>query len=189
MHVGYVYILVNTSMPGLVKVGKTRGTASERARGLYTTGVPEPFEVAFELISEEYERLESEIHSALVECRVNPHREFFKCSVDKAIEVLKDLHAKHQAPEESLFYTLHRELKDSHTKNAAVLRLFSHLTTHQDSLDEMLPLLVYVVESQDWHDKDYAKEEAIEWLKKTQDPIAIQALCRYEKRDPQHIAL
>ena len=184
MGIGYVYILVNTSMPGLVKIGKTDRTLDERLTELYTTGVPTPFEVAFKLLSNECKTLEEETHNCLAEFRVNPLREFFRCNVDTAIKVLDKLHARHQAPGESFFQTLERQLRNPLTRNVAVPKLFSHLTDHQDSLDEMLPLLVYVLESQDWHDKDYAKVEAIEWLKRTHDPVAIQALHKYEQCDP-----
>ena len=184
---GYVYILVNVSMPGLVKIGKTERTVDQRASELFTTGVPKPFEIAFVLFSEAYERLENEIHSELAESRVNPQREFFRCEVHKAIELLEELHAGHQAPEENLFQIFEKELKDSRTRNAAVVKIFSHLTNHRNSLDEMLPLLVYVVESKDWHDRDYAKEKAIEWLEKTQDPTAAEALHRYKQHSPQLI--
>ena len=37
---GYVYILTNPSMPGLVKVGKTTNTPNQRMSELHSTGVP-----------------------------------------------------------------------------------------------------------------------------------------------------
>ena len=66
--IGYVYILENDAMPGLIKIGKTSRDSVERARELSaTTGVPTPFKVAFELSSEEYEKLEREMHNRLAE--------------------------------------------------------------------------------------------------------------------------
>lgn len=92
---GYVYILVNDSMPGLIKIGRTARNGSVRAKDLSnSTGIPTPFNVAFELSSEEYIGLEREMHSSLAEHRVASNREFFKCSVDEAIELLKELHSK-----------------------------------------------------------------------------------------------
>ena len=95
MNMGYVYILVNDSMPGLIKIGRTARNGSVRAKNLSnSTGIPTPFRVAFELSSEEYIGLEKEIHSSLAENRVASNREFFKCSVDEAKELLKELYSK-----------------------------------------------------------------------------------------------
>ena len=94
LDMGYVYILVNTSMPGLIKIGKTQRDCHKRAREISdATGVPTPFTVVYKLSSEKYEWLESKLHNALTEYRVNPNREFFRFSVDGATEVLKALHA------------------------------------------------------------------------------------------------
>jgi hypothetical protein len=49
---GYVYILVNHSMVGLLKIGRTVRDSRARARELSTTGVPTPFQVAFEVFSD-----------------------------------------------------------------------------------------------------------------------------------------
>ena len=94
---GYVYILKNDAMPGLIKIGKTSRDSAERARELSNaTGVPAPFEVAFELSSENYEKLEKEMHKILDNHRVNRNREFFKYSVNKAINLLKKLDTEKQ---------------------------------------------------------------------------------------------
>ena len=93
---GCVYILKNEAMPGLIKIGYTKETAEKRANDLYTTGVPQPFEVAYELDQlepEQYAKLEGEIHKELDQHRVNPKREFFEYPVDDAIQLLKKLHA------------------------------------------------------------------------------------------------
>ena len=93
---GCVYILKNEAMPGLIKIGYTKETAEKRANDLYTTGVPQPFEVAYELDQlepEQYAKLEGEIHKELAQHRVNPKREFFEYPVDDAIQLLKKLHA------------------------------------------------------------------------------------------------
>lgn len=92
---GCVYILKNEAMPGLIKIGYTKENAEKRANELYTTGVPQRFEVVYELNgleSEQYVKLEGEIHKELAQYRVNPQREFFKYPADDAIQLLKKLH-------------------------------------------------------------------------------------------------
>ena len=93
--IGYVYILENASMPGLIKIGKTSRDSIERARELSSaTGVPTPFKVAFKLPSAEYEQLEKEMHNRLGGYRVTSNREFFKYPVNKAIGLLKKLNTE-----------------------------------------------------------------------------------------------
>ncbi|HEY4437309.1 MAG TPA: GIY-YIG nuclease family protein [Lelliottia sp.] len=88
---GYVYILINPSMPGLIKIGRTLRDSSMRARELSSTGVPTPFQVAFELFADHHEALETEMHLELTDFRINPAREFFRYPLDKAIALLINL--------------------------------------------------------------------------------------------------
>lgn len=90
---GYVYILSNPSMPGLVKIGRSVGGGECRARGLYVTGVPERFDLEFELLADDANELETLVHERLQDSRVNDDREFFMCSVDEAIHALLDVFA------------------------------------------------------------------------------------------------
>lgn len=89
---GCVYILKNEAMPGLIKIGFTKRTAEERADELYETGVPMPFEVAYEYPCEEPEKLEREIHKRLTSHRINENREFFRYPADDAFQLLEELH-------------------------------------------------------------------------------------------------
>lgn len=91
MPAGYVYILINPSMPGLIKIGRTFRDSKARARELHSTGVPTPFEVAFEAFSEEHETLEKNLHEGLDEFRVAGNREFFRYPLKSAIERLQAL--------------------------------------------------------------------------------------------------
>ena len=89
MDKGYVYILVNKSMPGLIKIGQTTKKPEERAKELSSpTGVAAPFEVAYALCSSQYESLEKRMHTALAKHRTNNNREFFEVSVDEAKTLL-----------------------------------------------------------------------------------------------------
>lgn len=76
---GFVYCLSNRCMPGVYKIGFTRGSPNFRAKQLSApTGVPAQFEVEWYVESDEADLLEKEIHTALVKARVSPDREFFK---------------------------------------------------------------------------------------------------------------
>ena len=45
---GYVYVMINPSLNGIVKIGKTQNSPDDRAKELSSaTGVPTPFFVAY----------------------------------------------------------------------------------------------------------------------------------------------
>ena len=89
MEEGYVYILSNDSLNGLLKIGSTTFKAEKRAKQLsYTTALPTPFIVEYEIYVRHYVEFEKAIHRKLDSYRVNPKREFFAVSIDKAIEVI-----------------------------------------------------------------------------------------------------
>lgn len=92
---GYVYLLVNPSMPELVKVGRTSQPPSKRAAALSTaTGVPTPFEVVFEVLVPDQRAAEAYVHGVLEErgCRVAVNREFFAVQPDEVIQVMIEVH-------------------------------------------------------------------------------------------------
>jgi len=89
---GYVYILTNAHMPGLVKIGRTSVNPSYRANQIYQTGVPSPFEVNRFVYTPDCIELELLVHKSLDASRVSPGREFFKIDVAKAGNALFDLH-------------------------------------------------------------------------------------------------
>ena len=89
---GFVYILTNKSMPGLIKVGLTTRTPEERAKELSSTGVPLSFEVAgYWHVEKNLAYMEAKCHLLLKEFRVSSNREFFKIHVDEAKEILSPL--------------------------------------------------------------------------------------------------
>lgn len=91
---GYVYILTNPSMAGIIKIGKTVRDPRARARELHTTGTPTPFEVAFELYSSAHDLLERSLHEQLLEYRVTVNREFFRFPLKDAITLALQLNVK-----------------------------------------------------------------------------------------------
>jgi hypothetical protein len=82
---GWVYILTNPAMPGLVKVGCTGDAPEIRAARLSEkTAAPQPFAVAWAVPVSDWYGVEALSHSWLAECRPNRNREFFRCSVGQA---------------------------------------------------------------------------------------------------------
>lgn len=94
MHVetqGYVYILSNPAMPGILKIGRSKHSGRIRARDIYKqggTGVPMPFKMEFEIWSEDCIEDEVIVHDELRDARINQSREFFKVSTGKAVEAV-----------------------------------------------------------------------------------------------------
>lgn len=86
--VGFVYILANPRMPGLVKIGRTHGLIEDRARALYNTGVPVAFDVEFGLTTSHPGDVERAAHHLLGDYRLRG-REFFEVSVGEAIEAIQ----------------------------------------------------------------------------------------------------
>lgn len=94
---GYVYILKNQSMPGLLKIGKTTRSVEQRCNELWQTGVPIPFEVVAEALSPNCHELEGIVHQALQDARVSQMREFFAVSEDRARRSLSSAHLEQVA--------------------------------------------------------------------------------------------
>lgn len=92
MSKGFVYVLSNECMPGLVKIGRTKRSVSGRARELYSTGVAQPFNVVEEVFSPDCIALERLIHEELQDHRVSDAREFFKVQRFDAVAALARLH-------------------------------------------------------------------------------------------------
>ena len=92
MSKGYVYILKNPSMPGLLKIGKTTRSVQQRANELWQTGVPTPFDVVDEVYAPDCGELERYVHKELCQFRVSECREFFAVDQAKASRALQDGH-------------------------------------------------------------------------------------------------
>jgi hypothetical protein len=92
---GYVYLMSNASMPGLVKVGCTDRSPEERLLELSSaTGVPTAFRLEFFAAFRDCVNTEAKIHATLSSERVTSTREFFRVPVEYAkyliIEALQD---------------------------------------------------------------------------------------------------
>jgi hypothetical protein len=87
---GWVYILTNEAMPGMVKIGLTTKTPKERAAELSSaTGVPLPFVVAWARAVSDCDYVERVVHRMLDDRRVNEKRESFRVDVATARQVIE----------------------------------------------------------------------------------------------------
>jgi hypothetical protein len=89
---GYIYIALNASMPGILKVGKTSRPPEQRTAELSApTGVPCDFVVAFDIQVTDIDEAEKRVHATFASYRVNKNREFFRVGVKPVISVLTAL--------------------------------------------------------------------------------------------------
>jgi len=88
---GFVYILRNEVMPGLLKIGYSVKVPTERVEELFTTGVPEPFELAYYCLVENASKLETQVHCDLHAQRHRGGREFFRIELDEVIRAITRL--------------------------------------------------------------------------------------------------
>jgi hypothetical protein len=90
---GHIYVLINPSIEGLVKIGKTTGDSKERAKELSgATGVPTPFIVAFDAYFDDCSRAEQYVHAVLEQrgYRTADNREFFSVPLGDAVRIILD---------------------------------------------------------------------------------------------------
>lgn len=85
---GWVYILSNESMPGLLKIGFTKNLPENRARELYQTGLPFPFVVEYKVYTRNPYAIEQRVHRKLAEYRAAKNREFFCCDLFIAVDAI-----------------------------------------------------------------------------------------------------
>jgi len=91
MESGFVYVLINPSLAGMVKIGRTSRSPEERAKELsQSTGTPTPFIVVYKTYFTDCVKAESYVHSILEEQghRVSNNREFFSITTEEAINAV-----------------------------------------------------------------------------------------------------
>ena len=91
---GYVYVLSNPAMPGIVKIGRSKHSGRIRAVEIYKqggTGVPMPFKMEFEIWSKDCVEAELLIHEILDDKRINSNREFFSIDIEVAVKNVMDV--------------------------------------------------------------------------------------------------
>ena len=94
---GWIYILENEHMPGLLKIGFTRKTVEGRIRELSDhTGVPTAFICVFRRRVRNPEVVETAVHRALAACNVA--KEFFRVDFELAVASVRDPAFKNLEP-------------------------------------------------------------------------------------------
>lgn len=123
---GYIYAMINPSIKGMIKVGKTKRDPEERARELSAhTGVPTAYMVAYAAEVGDCDRAERYVHSRLAEnnFRVSNNREFFSAPLNDVIDIMRGAEQlygvnEHRGGQESAFG------RDGKIESSEALELF-----------------------------------------------------------------
>ena len=86
---GWVYVISNDAMPGLVKVGFSSKDPDLRASELNHTGSPHPYIVDYEVLTEHPRDIEQRVHRKLSEHREG--REWFRCTPEFAVSAVQQI--------------------------------------------------------------------------------------------------
>jgi hypothetical protein len=87
---GWVYVITNKAMPGLVKVGFSTKDPLLRANELAHTGSPHPYMVAYDALIRSPRDVEQALHSKLSQMREG--KEWFRCSVAVVVAEIRSLY-------------------------------------------------------------------------------------------------
>lgn len=85
---GWVYIISNPAMPGLIKIGYSLKDPVLRAEELNNTGAPLPYKVEYELLVFDPRDVEQRVHNRI--SGLCEGKEWFRCSVHYAVSVIRD---------------------------------------------------------------------------------------------------
>ncbi len=108
-----IYILINESMPGYVKIGKTSTSLEQRIRELScSTSIPLPFTCFYACKVNDANFVEHQLHDAFDNNRVNPRREFFLIAPERVVSALKLAEIENLTPRSDLIET--KEDKAAH---------------------------------------------------------------------------
>jgi hypothetical protein len=87
---GWVYVISNKAMPGMVKVGYSMQDPELRARELDHTGTPHPYVVEYDILIEgDLDQVEQHIHHDLSSYLEG--KEWFRCTPEQAIIAIRQV--------------------------------------------------------------------------------------------------
>lgn len=134
-----MYILTNSSLPGMVKIGMTTGSPHARAVQLSTTGVPDSFKVfGFVKVSDPRD-VEQRMHKKLFKQRVSNKREFFKINPQFALDVLETVSGESEVMRREKAIRLEKENQErieKEKKNAHETKMRNEWTLYFNILDK-----------------------------------------------------
>jgi hypothetical protein len=84
---GWIYIITNNAMPGLVKIGYSTKDPCLRAKELDCTGTPHSYEVIYDALLWEPREVEQKVHVILRNKREG--KEWFRCSIEDSIKAIR----------------------------------------------------------------------------------------------------
>ncbi|WP_249594314.1 GIY-YIG nuclease family protein [Peribacillus frigoritolerans] len=125
---GYIYVLINPSLEGLVKIGKTTRDPLTRVNELSSaTGIPTPFTLVYKEMFSDCTKAENMIHRVLEERghRVSSNREFFNIPVYEVISLIQEIKSQYDFNNVSSIES-HTEWSSS-TQNTSVNELIESL--------------------------------------------------------------
>ena len=88
---GFVYVLSNPAMPGIVKIGMTQRDPDVRLQEINSATGVLPFSIEAVIASRNARWTEREVHSRLTGKRVRENREFFRIPVEDARKIVFDV--------------------------------------------------------------------------------------------------
>lgn len=86
---GWVYLITNKAMPGLVKLGYSTKDPCLRAKELDNTGSPHPYVVEYDILVNDPRDYEQHLHHIFADQREG--KEWFRCSVSQMIQEIRKL--------------------------------------------------------------------------------------------------
>jgi hypothetical protein len=84
---GWVYVISNRAMPGIIKVGYSTKDPALRAQELSHTGSPHPYSVQYETLVWDPYSLEQRVHKMLYSKLEG--KEWFRCTIEEAIAAIR----------------------------------------------------------------------------------------------------
>lgn len=134
---GFVYIMSNPSIPGLLKIGVTDKDPEEfRSKDLYNTSVPDPFKVEYYAYTMDHNIIERETHEKLINYRHSKSREYFSCDVITAINTIQSIAGRRIKYDETSYSIEETILTDPPSDQSSIKRGIYNQNNYSPDLNE-----------------------------------------------------